>query len=292
MGTIYNGEPGNASRLAAITISTTTGNGVSPIVVTTSSAHDLMTGDRVSIVGVRGNTAANGTWYVSKLSSTTIGLYPSWSAGAVSGTSTGNGAFSAGGSPTATYLGLSPRVTLPDDGADLRTATAINNPNEDAKDSQAYVAERVGAWRVVSFTTGSASFSFAAKLASITTYDTDFNGMPSIGYVDVQPGDIVEWDFGPFLVTAGVNDLEVKLGYDLTEYGSSTGHAWTDGVALVTVKANTKVPIHLRNAFVVPASPAHGTRAYPSFRGYDAGGSNWSCDATGANYIVRVWRQN
>lgn len=281
MGTTYNGKPGNESRLGALTVTGATN--ATPIEITTSAAHGLYTGDRVQIVGVRGNTAANGTWTITKTAASTFTL-----AGSV-----GNGAWAAGGTQTATYLGLMPRVTLPDDGVDLRSAAALNIPNEDAKDAQAYLAERVGSWRVVDWRVGQAAFSFAAKLASITTYDTDFDGAPALAqYIDVQPGDRVEYDFGPFLVTAGTGDLEVKMAYDITEYGAATGHAFTDGIALVTVKANTKVPVHFHNAFEIGFSPTHGARIYPSFRGYDAGGSNWGCDASGANYSIRVWRQN
>lgn len=46
---------------ANIYVSTTTGNGVSPIVITTAQSHSLTTGDKVSITSVAGNTAANVT---------------------------------------------------------------------------------------------------------------------------------------------------------------------------------------------------------------------------------------
>lgn len=57
-----------------------------PIVITTDSAHGLTTGDEVFIWGVAGNTAANGYWKVTVLSSTTFSLDGS----------TGNGAYSGG----------------------------------------------------------------------------------------------------------------------------------------------------------------------------------------------------
>jgi hypothetical protein len=58
----------------------------SPIVIT-SVAHGRVTGDRVTIAGVLGNTAANGTWTVTALTADTFSL---------SG-STGNGAYTSGG---------------------------------------------------------------------------------------------------------------------------------------------------------------------------------------------------
>ena len=61
-----------------------------PIVITTSSAHGLFTGDVVTIASVGGNTAANGTWVVTYLTSTTFSLNDS----------TGNGAYTSGGTIT------------------------------------------------------------------------------------------------------------------------------------------------------------------------------------------------
>jgi len=66
----------------------------SPIVITTSSTHNLVTGDKVVVEDVAGNTAANGTWRITVVSSTTFSLDGS----------TGNGVY-VGGLDTATYTG-------------------------------------------------------------------------------------------------------------------------------------------------------------------------------------------
>jgi len=58
-----------------------------PIVITTSGAHGLSTGDKVAIKSVLGNTAANGNWTITVLSSTTFSL----------DTSSGSGAWTSGG---------------------------------------------------------------------------------------------------------------------------------------------------------------------------------------------------
>jgi hypothetical protein len=58
-----------------------------PIVITSDRAHNLTTGDTVIILGVLGNTAANGTWVVTVVSSTTFSL----------NTSVGNGVYTSGG---------------------------------------------------------------------------------------------------------------------------------------------------------------------------------------------------
>lgn len=59
----------------------------SPIVITTSSAHGWVTGDRVTIYGVAGNLNANHTWTITVLSSTTFSLDGS----------TGSGSYTSGG---------------------------------------------------------------------------------------------------------------------------------------------------------------------------------------------------
>jgi hypothetical protein len=64
-GTVYTG-----GALTAATNAT-------PIVITTTSAHNLVSGDSVQITAMTGNTAANGVFYVSVLSGTTFSLYTS-----------------------------------------------------------------------------------------------------------------------------------------------------------------------------------------------------------------------
>lgn len=59
----------------------------SPIVITTSANHNYQTGDRITIVNVGGNTAANNTFTITNVSATTFSLDGS----------TGNGAYTGGG---------------------------------------------------------------------------------------------------------------------------------------------------------------------------------------------------
>lgn len=68
-------------------VSTTSGNAVSPIQVTTTTTNTLVTGQTVAINGVGGNTAANGTFVVTVINNTNFTL---------NGT-TGNGTFTSGG---------------------------------------------------------------------------------------------------------------------------------------------------------------------------------------------------
>jgi hypothetical protein len=93
----------------------------SPVTVACQSPHGYQEGEQVLIGGVAGNTAANGTWYVTPLSSTTFSLHGS----------TGNGAYSAGGIATGPDDGsvafaiLSFRTTLA-----ANAQTAINFVND------------------------------------------------------------------------------------------------------------------------------------------------------------------
>jgi len=58
-----------------------------PIVITTTTDHARVTGDKVTIAGVTGNTAANGDWVITKITDDTFSL----------DTSIGNGAYVANG---------------------------------------------------------------------------------------------------------------------------------------------------------------------------------------------------
>jgi len=70
----------DASNASPIVITTSTeytitnATNADPIVITTSAAHGYETGDEIFISGVLGNTDANGTWDITKLSTTTFSL--------------------------------------------------------------------------------------------------------------------------------------------------------------------------------------------------------------------------
>lgn len=74
------------SKLSQVGVGDVTGaTNASPIVITTGAAHNLATGNIVTIVGVGGNTAANGSWIITVTGASTFSL----------NNSVGNGAFSA-----------------------------------------------------------------------------------------------------------------------------------------------------------------------------------------------------
>lgn len=69
------------------TSTVTAATNATPIVITTSAPHGLLTGQSVTIYGVAGNTAANGNWIITSTGTNTFSLIGS----------VGNGAYTSGG---------------------------------------------------------------------------------------------------------------------------------------------------------------------------------------------------
>jgi len=91
---LVNSAGSGAFTSQTLSISAVTGNGVSPIVVTTSSTASLFSDQQVYISGVTGNTAANGPFRAWPQNSTQLALYPQ---GNPSYSTTGNGNYTGGG---------------------------------------------------------------------------------------------------------------------------------------------------------------------------------------------------
>ena len=53
-------------------ITYTTGDGITPIVVTATNTINLRNGDKIDISGVQGNTIVNGTWNISNVTNTSF----------------------------------------------------------------------------------------------------------------------------------------------------------------------------------------------------------------------------
>jgi hypothetical protein len=106
----------NAACGASFTIATTSGAGVSPIVITTTAPHTFLNGSSVTVAGVGGNADANGSWVATVLSPSTVALYSQ-----NGDASTGNATYTSGGTiaavapnlyfPAGTYNISSPLVT-------------------------------------------------------------------------------------------------------------------------------------------------------------------------------------
>lgn len=81
-----NGFVEEGTSTLRLTASVTDATNATPIVIT-SSGHGLTTKAYVTVANVGGNTAANGTWVVTKVNANTFSL----------NTSVGNGAYTSGG---------------------------------------------------------------------------------------------------------------------------------------------------------------------------------------------------
>ncbi len=107
------GGPGSWARTANIptpptsirfTSNKLTGaSNTAPITITAVNTAGLLSGEQVTISGVGGNTAANGTWTIASLTATTFQLVGS----------TGNGSYTSGGSFGVSQFGDDPIETLP-----------------------------------------------------------------------------------------------------------------------------------------------------------------------------------
>ena len=299
MTTPYSGKPGNETRQSAVNISSSTN--ATPIVVTTAASHGLYEGDRVEIVSHATNTAANGVWYVHVVDATHISLYAAWTAGAVATASVGVGVGGATG--TVQYLGLTPRVTLPDDG-DLRSASSINVPNEDAKDGQAWLAERIGNWRTVwlynvtkqaaapatsvcSFTTSSGAWAVDTGIEAAWTVK------PSVS-VDVN--DYVEIDLTSTYNSASANDIALAIGFVFLEHGaaySSAGAVVQEGWQVFTVPGHGGIHIKARAYLSTALSGiTHGMKLYPVLMSYGIGGTPAYSLLGDVSMTIKVWRPN
>lgn len=108
---IYGGGPGPvANGLGSLskldTAVVTAATNATPIVVTTASPHNLQTGDKVTVSGVVGNTAANGDFSATKIGANSFSLDGS----------SGNGAYASGGATHLSGLYLLSLPVLPGSG--------------------------------------------------------------------------------------------------------------------------------------------------------------------------------
>jgi hypothetical protein len=303
MSTIYNGSPGNESRAASVNIASSTN--ATPTVITTSAAHGLIEGDRVDIVGHQTNTAANGAWYAHVLTPTTFALYSGWSAGSVATPVAGNGVGGATGNVT--YLGLTPRVTLPDDASPITTAAPVNVGLEDAKDAQAWLAERVGAYRLAGrISVTKAVATPGAAVTVITTCSTNAWGgdanadgawavRPQIG-VDVN--DYVEVDMTGTVSVGAVpaNNLALGIGFVFKDYGAAfalgaatmqDGYSQFESGHILAFNLKSRLLLTTLLAGIV-----RGSVLYPVLMNYGIAGATTYQLLGDLSCTIRLWRPN
>lgn len=137
MPSVYRGIPGNTSGnfAGALTISSSTNT--SPIQITTSAPHGLITGDVVNVYGHQTNTNANGQFTVTVTGANTFTLNGSTTSG------------SAGGATGNVQPLTAPSFNQPSDG-DALNASSANVPFDALADRSAWIYTEVGSykWRV------------------------------------------------------------------------------------------------------------------------------------------------
>lgn len=129
MGSLYDGIPADIVFPTPISISSSTN--ASPIAVTTSSPHNLLTGAKIRIDGHLVNTNANGIWTITRTGASTFTLNGS----------TGNGVGVATGTVQEFTYGAP--TTIPSDG-DPRNAASVNVPYQTLLDRSSVVLLGIG----------------------------------------------------------------------------------------------------------------------------------------------------
>lgn len=129
---------GNGTPLTPLTITDATN--ATPIVIATSGAHGIVDVSHGTVAGVVGNTAANGTWIVSRVDATHLTLR----------TSVGNGAYVSGGTLTldSTYTPVAEITKIDDLGATAQTVDVTAHDAASAWSSKISTFLDVGNMRV------------------------------------------------------------------------------------------------------------------------------------------------
>lgn len=201
MSTQLNGDAGLVSRPSAKAIASTTAT--TPIVVTTSLAHNLTTGDTVIVKNVANNLPANGVQVVTVIDALNVSL---------NGT-VGSGSAGAESSATIQSIGFDATFAIPADVTDALNASSVNVAFEALADRTAWLSARVASKYVVcedsaylddvNLGTGPSTWS---SNASGTSGWREIANTPEVFLYGSQAGDYVEVDFQS-TVTCSSNNL-------------------------------------------------------------------------------------
>lgn len=282
MATDYNPIADNVERRAQASVDSSTN--ATPIVITTSAPHGFQTGDRVEILEHETNTHANGVWTITVIDDDEFELDGS------AGTASGLGGI-------AKNLNLDPAYSIPSDN-DPAAAASVNVGLEATGDRSAWLAERVGSYRVESIIHDGANDSGGGSWAvwsSGTAADGSWteNADLLIQDIDCQDGDAVEIEFSSTVDTVGVDDkLALKLMYQLVDYGGTPafGSATEVTGSGVQFAVGMRAPVVLRGRVDVSLTRGKFMHVWLAGRGavvpttYDLRG-DWQ-------WTVRVLRSN
>lgn len=291
MSSSYRGKSGNASVTASVSVSSSTN--ASPIEVTCSAAHGLVTGDRVFIKRHETNTAANGSWTITKTSATKFTLDGS----------TGNGVGVATG--TVYPYNFANGTTHPDDG-DAAAAASVTTPLESNLDRHAYLVERTGLYRLAAYSTfapiagggpGTAWHTQNATTGAWAT-DTGANAVLSLFYLDVAPGDIVKVSFVTAAKTDVSSEAAFKIAYEIVEYGAAaTGTPTGDVTGAIEISSPAasalSMPLVLVGETTGFMAANRGRKMYFYLQVFGITAGNKQYDLRGSwQFNSEVWRAN
>lgn len=287
MSTVYNGLPGNEARKGSLVVSGATN--ATPIVVTTTAAHGLVTGELAQIVGVQGNVNANGVYYVGVINSTQFGLYVTFTGGAPATPVAGSGAYTVGGAVVPLTWNAS--STLPDDGDSLNAAS-VNTPFEGNFDRESWLLSRLGSGQIMSIqrdATGLAPAGLWGGQAFVTGVwgAVLFNFTAAYGgVIHAAPGDTVEVRF-----TGSMNPTVACAVRPVVSFANYDG----TGAAVVSNGAGVNVPVlglgcPVQLSHLATNSASNGRQVFVSlqYQGVAAPGAvQWDGDAV---MITTVYR--
>ena len=134
MSTIYNANGTIPAVTAPVVVAIGASSATSPIVITTTALHGFATGDTVEITA-HDQTAANGLWVITVLTTATFSLDGSVFIGA------------GGATGIAQDYSVNPLITIPADG-DAASASSVNPAFEGIFNAVPFLYQRAGAWRV------------------------------------------------------------------------------------------------------------------------------------------------
>jgi hypothetical protein len=270
-------------------VSTVTGaTNASPIVIQTSAAHGLTSGDSVRVAGVQGNAGANGTWVATVVDSTHFSMLGS----------VGSGAYTTGG--TAQSLAIGPSYAIPIDG-EARSAASMNVALEALGDRTAALGRMTGQYKLHRFYPFSGGYgggpAWGSATVSASNTWTPFSGTPLSGAFtgivsDGESADIIEVELATTLYLSGGSPTSAMVG--LTSGGYQPGGS----AALVNLNASqvliqqvaynvAQVPICLKSYFQVgsggPVWDLGVSVNFPSTTGTASLQGGWTA-------IVKQWR--
>lgn len=240
MPNYYTGDPSGVTiGLTAAIIGATN---ASPIVAQTSAPHLFNTGDRVSIAGVAGNTAANAgpdtPWTIQVLDATHFRLVGS----------TGNGAWTSGG--IATDLDFTPPTTLVSDG-DPPNASSFNLAPISLADKLAYLGRRMPKYRIVDIYAGNVvDASGIAGWGTVWSTNAYVAGTAALAIVlNALVGDWLEFSISSSITVVGGSNVAV-VKYLVTDNGGAP--ADVPGAQLTAT--NNSAQVAITGSWIVTAS--------------------------------------